>query len=143
MGMFDYVRCQMPLPEPPTPPLPTTFFQTKDTEQLSGQCYLENWSITADGRLIHHKPEYLWEPNEENDGFEKYAGALKTTSVTDVVHQFHGDFCFYHRAANDEWWEYVARFTDGLCTSIRCSEHEVPAAKDLPCDVEPQDGEVG
>jgi hypothetical protein len=45
--MFDYVICEMPLPQQPRPPW-TGLFQTKDTTPQ----FLERFTITAAGRLI-------------------------------------------------------------------------------------------
>jgi hypothetical protein len=48
MGLFDYVRCEYPLPGNPPECAATANFQTKDLT-----CYLEQYVITADGRLVH------------------------------------------------------------------------------------------
>jgi hypothetical protein len=46
MGLFDTVRCEFPLTNPR---LQDAEFQTKDLE-----CFLETYTITADGRLMWH-----------------------------------------------------------------------------------------
>jgi hypothetical protein len=123
MGMFDYIRCKMPLPQEPAPPQ-IEWFQTKDVSDFP---YMEKWTIEADGRLIHHEPEYSFEPNENETGLMALAGSLRTKSITDRVIPFHGDLQFYHYHFDDkngEWWEYTASFTDGLCTRIWCSDHQ-------------------
>jgi hypothetical protein len=45
MGMFDDIRCEMPLPEWPEGEVP--YFQTKDMD-----CALDHYTITKEGRLI-------------------------------------------------------------------------------------------
>ena len=128
MGLFDYIRVRMLLPAEPPPPT-IEWFQTKDTEDISGQLYMEKWTIEADGRLIHHRPTYSWEPDQSKaeDDFMRFAGALKTAKIDDITHPYHGDIRFYEGDDKTrEWWEYVARFTDGICQSIRCVEHTPP-----------------
>lgn len=118
MGMFDYIRTKMPLPSDPPPP-DIEWFQTKDTEEISGRLYMEKWTIEADGRLIHHTGDYSLEPDESKDGFHKWAGALKLKNKRDVVHPYHGDIGFGHYdTKTGQDWDYVARFTEGVCTKI-------------------------
>ncbi len=94
MGMFDHIRCRMPLPAEPAPP-DVEWFQTKDTEAQ----HLERYTIEADGRLVHQR--------------------------ADVEVPYHGDIAFYEGdSKTGEWWEYVARFTDGRCVGIRLVEHK-------------------
>ena len=122
MGMFDYVVCKMPLPEPAAPL--GTQFQTKDTEAQ----YLETYRIESDGSLIHEALDYEWDSERNEDGSVKtIAGALKRVNRRDMVIPYHGDIYFY--GSNDitnERWEYSARFTDGKCVRISMIEHEDP-----------------
>ena len=39
---------------------------------------------------------------------------------------FHGNIDFYD-GMNGGWWEYRARFTEGVCTSIRLLEYTPPS----------------
>ena len=99
MGMFDYIKCEMPLPETPEPPPDDDLFQTKDTPEQ----YLAIYTITADGRLTM-RPDNWVEMPENIDGFE-------------------GDINFYKIGLRQgQWdgreWEYHARFTNGRCASI-------------------------
>lgn len=122
MGMFDYLKCEMSLPEEPPPPK-IEWFQTKDTEEISGQLYLERWTITPDGRLLQHKVRYEQTPEEELPYPDMpFIGCLKTVPIGDIEIAFHGDLEFHHWD-NGEWWSYVARFEDGHCSQIRCAEH--------------------
>ncbi|MDR3485410.1 MAG: hypothetical protein P4M05_10955, partial [Bradyrhizobium sp.] len=50
MGLYDYIRCKMPLPESPQPPK-EEWMQTKDTAEQ----YLGKYTIEEDGRLIYHE----------------------------------------------------------------------------------------
>jgi len=52
MSLFDYLTCKMPPPDPH--PEGEVQFLTRDTDaQLC-----EEYTITADGRLIHHTVRY-------------------------------------------------------------------------------------
>jgi len=100
MGMFDYIRCDMPLPETPMP-APHGLFQTKDTPDQ----YLSEYRICKDGRL--------W--REVDEGGE-------------VSPPFHGDVDFYTIGDKGQWWEYRARFTEGVCSKIILVEFRSPNA---------------
>lgn len=100
MGMFDNVRCEMPLPVEWEPD--DGFWQTKDLE-----CALLRYTIQADGRL--HRAASTW-PAEEPAGY--------------VPH--HGDIylCDYDKQRG--WIELVARFTEGRCVRIWAEEWRAP-----------------
>lgn len=111
MGMFDYIKCEMPLPETPEPPPAGDLFQTKDTPEQ----YLAIYTITADGRL-EMRPYSLQDAPQDLD-------------------DFHGDINFYKIGIHQgQWdgreWEYRARFTDGRCSSINLIKYS-------PFDQEP------
>ena len=59
MGMFDYVKCEYPLPDPEAQDL---LFQTKDTDAM----FLETYKITKEGQLLHFTGEYETTPLEES-----------------------------------------------------------------------------
>jgi hypothetical protein len=125
MGLFDYIRIKMPLPADPPPPS-VEFFQTKDVPTL--QLWMEQWTIEADGRLIKHGVRYedRSDPNAKPGSLESIIGSM--TSVPepeqDEIVPHHGDICFGHfDTQSNQWWEYTARFTEGICTRIWCSEH--------------------
>ena len=91
VGMFDYIRCELPLPESDKMPPEGMFFQTKDTPDQ----YMTVYTIKADGQL------YCERQVEEDE-----------TTIP-----FHGDIFFYSYSNHDSW-EYRARFTEGICTKI-------------------------
>ena len=133
MGMFDYIRCEMPLPADPAPPA-ITWFQTKDVP--TNQLYLEKWTITKDGELIKHgvSCEDRGDKNAEAGSLERIMGCMTPVPVPDDDKSipFHGDISFYHYDNNTkEWWDYVARFTDGRCTKIWCAEYECANSKGI------------
>jgi hypothetical protein len=100
MGLFDYVRCEVPLPDGFAGEL-----QTKDFDDP----YMETYTIRADGRLIHDKPRYDIDPPGTHHGL--------------IDTNFHGVLNFYGSegtAGGEDWkWhEYNAKFTDGDLVEI-------------------------
>lgn len=123
MGLFDYVRCQVPLPDGFDGEL-----QTKDFD-----CpYLETYTITNDGRLLERYvsdrqpvPESEWEYAGDPDPLHKiWHEQSKCKSIyADRDTNFHGVLNFYGCAGDRkdgtwEWHEYNAKFTDGKLVSI-------------------------
>ena len=103
MGMFDWVKCEVELPDG----FKSDSFQTKDMENL-----LCTYTITKEGRLIKTCPEWYIE--------EELPEIKEDTN-------FHGMFRFYGyekgEKINDEnfkfvWHEYNAKFTNGNLVSI-------------------------
>jgi len=130
MGMFDYLRCEMPLPPEPPPP-DGCLFQTKDVP--TPQLYMEEWVILADGRLKKAGVRYedRSDKTAPEGSFERLAGCMTPIPdpEKDQYFEHHGDIAFYHYDDKTKaWWEYVARFTDGRCVKIWLSEHEAPGA---------------
>lgn len=119
MGMFDEIRCEYPLPDQG---VQDEVFQTKSFHRE-----MDRYTITADGRLIHHMTRWESVPEEERPYYGKpewdkplhqVFGSIKTVPVGDVEIPFHGDVYFYTsrgeaQTESFEWFEYQARFTDG------------------------------
>lgn len=124
MGMFDYIRCEMPLPETPEPP-PGDVFQSKDTDDQ----YMTLYTITADGRLTW-RPYTMEEvprterPHPNANGLLGLRGSIRRVEQEPVDIPFHGDIHFYESGWNaGGWWEYRARFSDGVCKGITLVEY--------------------
>ena len=98
MGLFDTVRCDMPLPDGYDG---DDGFQTKSLD-----CEMDTYRITAEGRLIRE----VWDSEPAYDMY------------------FHGIINFYCFEGHDPkdwvWHEYNAKFTDGVCESITVAESE-------------------
>ena len=146
MGMFDYIRCEAPLPDGWQPDGP---LQTKDFD-----CDLVCHVITKDGRLMleqidatHIVPkEERPYPNEPDDSLLGMCGMLRSDKSLHE-HKFHGIVNFYgseYRTPDDKparpngvshgadgvtewltgkplkhiWHEYNAKFTDGKLVEI-------------------------
>lgn len=96
MGMFDYINCEMALPDPQPPAQVAAEWQTKCTpDQL-----LTTYTIRSDGTLWR-EPRYEGVPKQLFD--------------------YHGDIHFYGGGASD-WWSYRARFSNGVAV-ITLKEH--------------------
>ncbi len=126
MGMFDYIKCEMPLPNPQPP---VEWHQTKDVP--TDQLYLEKWLIRADGRLVKYGVRYedRSDKTAAPGSWESVCGLMTPVLVPEgdrVFDDFHGDLCFGHYdSKTGEDWDYTARFTDGVCTKITL-EHTPP-----------------
>lgn len=123
MGMYDYVHVGYPLPVG----VPVDF-QTKDFD-----CELENYTITAEGRLIREAIEWESTPKDELPYPDFPAcGSLRPKTKTLVDTEFHGDMRFYTSSGKREdntyhWWEFVARFTEGRLVYIKPVEQKAGA----------------
>jgi hypothetical protein len=131
MGMFDYIKCEMPLPETPeAPPFNDGpgLFQTKDTPDQ----YMTTYTITADGKLTWRPYEMGTVPPEErrypdpSDPMH-WVGSMRRIEQEPEAIPFHGDIEFgtisLHRGRYVGGnWEYLARFTEGVCKEIKLVE---------------------
>jgi len=114
MGMFDYIRCEAPLPDGFKGEL-----QTKDFD-----CEMVEHLITADGRLMLEQIDSVEEvpkaerpyPDAPEGSSMSFVGCIRTIRSR---HQsdFHGVIRFYG-GDRHEWHEYRAKFTDGRLVSI-------------------------
>lgn len=131
MGMFDYIRCEAPLPETPVPP--PQEFQTKDTPDQGMTVY----TITKDGRLTWRPYQYEKVPKAErpypdDDGILGLAGSIRRIEQETRIVDFHGDINFYGSTRDGGWWEYRARFTDGRLSRIDVVEFSAPGLEPSP-----------
>lgn len=125
MGLFDYIKCDYPLPDQG---MQNAEFQTKDTDAQ----YMEMYRITTDGRLIHETVTREAVPKSERpypdaEDWRAMIGCIRRIPTGDVEIPYHGDICFYASDKYGGWHEYVARFTEGRLTRIIPSPH-VPAS---------------
>jgi|HubBroStandDraft_5_1064220.scaffolds.fasta_scaffold1018938_2 hypothetical protein len=105
MGMFDWVKCEVPLPDG----FVSDNFQTKDFENL-----LYQYTITKEGKLTRTGSGDWLDPEDD-------------VELSVEIVPFHGIFEFYdyehNKDVNDKnfkfvWHEYEAKFTDGNLVSI-------------------------
>lgn len=124
MGMFDYVRCDVPLPDGWKGELQTKDFNCEMVEHL----------ISKDGRLLLERiDETHIVPKEErpypnDDGVLGMCGMLRVVKSRHDAN-FHGIVNFYGTERDGEkyiWHEYNAKFTDGGLISIECVDEAQP-----------------
>jgi hypothetical protein len=115
MGMFDYIRCKVPLPDGWLPHEP---LQTKDFD-----CDMVCHEISPQGRLLLQRVDSVHEvpkaerPYPNDDGMLGLCGSIhREKSVRDS--NFHGILNFYGSDQQKNWHEYNAKFTDGQLVSI-------------------------
>lgn len=110
MGMFDNIRCEIPLPDGFTGEM-----QTKDFD-----CALSTLLIRTDGRLMIEDCDWEDVPLEERpDPKLPFIGSRRATNRRWRDLDFHGEFRFYGsgESAGDRH-EYIARFTHGALEFI-------------------------
>ena len=121
MGMFDYVRSEIPLPNGFTGDL-----QSKDLD-----CTMTTILIRADGRLMVEERDFECLPpsSDELHPLKRFIGTVTPIHRGWKDLNYHGDFRFYgHESAHlgDGYVPhfYVARFTHGTLECIK-NEKEI------------------
>lgn len=117
MGMFDYLRCEYPLPDEK---FQHWNFQTKSTPSQ----FMDNYLITQDGRLVRTSTTVAM-TEEEMDAAQMEAEAaghsiyplMKMEAIEEEV-PYHGDIFFYGYEP-PVWVEFQARFTNGRLEWIK------------------------
>ncbi len=113
MGMFDYIRCEMPLPDGFTGEL-----QTKDLD-----CEMDVYLIRADGTLAILKfdlellPQEQWDHPDPDDPLHPFGRHRRVNERYNAV-DYHGMLNFYG-GQGDYWHEYLSKFTDGRLVEVR------------------------
>lgn len=112
MGLFDYVRCEYPLPLEGANALE---YQTKDTDWP----YMERYEIRADGTLWRqfYDVEDHSDKNAEPGSAASIAGCMARVNERWSPESLSGAFEFY-TSRGDEWIEFAALFDKGKLLSI-------------------------
>jgi hypothetical protein len=139
MGMFDYIRCELPLPDG---------WQTDELQSKDFDCEMVTHVISKDGRLMldrgHNEEVPLmergaWKPEwgdsesaVEEHALEALMGCMRRVPKY-IDANYHGVVNFYasetvgyeppqpgdrFKRAITVWHEYNAKFTDGQLVSI-------------------------
>lgn len=127
MGMFDYIKCELPLPDGWDLANDAVGLQTKDFD-----CEMVEHRITKDGRLMLSSVERVEEvpkaerPFPEDDGFLGLCGSIRRHTIErDACH--HGYVYFYGLEivgqdddGRDKYksHDYKAKFIDGQLVAI-------------------------
>lgn len=117
MGMFDYIRCEVPLPDGfEGEPL----FQTKDFDRALAT------HVIKDGGLYLDEGHYETVPKSGRPNLDAEEGPLAALKgslrwMPNLVHQpdVHGVVNFYGQDANGKRHEYDAEFTDGRLVCVK------------------------
>ena len=110
MGMFDYIRCDYPLPS--DPPVDATInFQTKDFD-----CLMQQYVITADGKLqnITDPDQPLYDSLDEDlstfsETIEIYTNFFNDSATTEI-YTANGEDVYY--------LQYEIAFLNGSVVAI-------------------------
>ena len=112
MGMFDTIKCEVELPDYHGR---MNDFQSKDLDRA-----MDGYTITEEGRLIHHTVKYVDVPEEEKSHeFHLW----NTVPAGDVDRNFHGWLNFYTidetlSEDDQDLIEFNAKFTDGYLVEV-------------------------
>jgi hypothetical protein len=119
MGMFDYVRVEVPIDGVPCPS--AMEWQTKDLDMPAMDLY----RISADGRLQRQLVRYedRSDPNAPPDSLVSFRGSMTAVPVGWADTNHHGDVRMIGCALHEPDWRdavwVVARFTNGQLASIQ------------------------
>ena len=124
MGMFDNVKSDYDLPEA----LPGVRYQTKSFGDGYVGGFMDDYTITKEGKLIFHNTTYEVVPEEERPYWGKpewkknplmqVCGSMRVASVKDEELDFHGIINIYTEFQG-EWFEYEIKFTDGVVVDAK------------------------
>lgn len=121
MGMFDYLYIDtemLPVSKEEKEAIgKNPGWQTKDWD-----CILTEIYITNDGELKVNEWKYVTVPKEERphpneEGLLGMMGSIRRENERLEKKDYHGYITFYGDI-NSEWYEFVAKFTDGKLTSL-------------------------
>lgn len=107
MGMFDYLKCQYPLPGNPSP---DEEYQTKDTENQ----FLLNYEIREDGTLWFETFDYSWaEGKPGSTNILEALGTMHRSNPRWEQEVVTGEIVFYGDSGT-----YSAYFVDGKLDQV-------------------------
>lgn len=125
MGMHDYLKIstdKLPISDADKLLLGANpGWQTKDFE-----CILSVAEITDEGKLRFQEFESEWDENATCAWGElhNFKGALVEKNHRWVDIPMHGYVNFYASDKNGAWWEFNAKFTDGVLVAIEGGKEE-------------------
>lgn len=124
MGMFDWLKCDYPLPVEGANAIS---FQTKDTPAQ----FTDNYEIREDGTLWHEAYDIEDQSDPTKTGVERIVGMFATVNERWEPVPFTGEIRFYGYLKDDGiqsdpegWIEFSAYFHDGNLKEL----HQLPGA---------------
>ena len=132
MGMFDEIKCKMPLPVALDVDHRDHWFQTK-----SLVCQCDCYEIREDGTLWKEHYDTVDHSNPNAVGWERLIGMCsKTNQRWEHESSFTGDIVFYTQASGigkkdknnlSGWIEFSANFIDGYLNHLVLLSYEKPS----------------
>jgi len=117
MGMFDEIRCEVPLPDDFEGDL---LFRTKDFERvLATHAIKEDGLYLDDGHYETVPKAERPNPDAEEGTLEDLKGSLRWVPNLVHHHEAHGIVNFYGDDAAGKRHEYEAKFMDGQLIGIK------------------------
>ena len=117
MGMFDNIKCEMPMPEAASD---VREWQTKDLDRP-----MTSYAIRGDGRLVdaqvrmERKPGAPAAPKMFSPEYAAYRRQWwELKQGPDIPVNFTGSVTFYGSDSTDKWWEFCAFIENGTCFKI-------------------------
>jgi hypothetical protein len=121
--MFDNIKCEYPLPDTPKN-IQEGVFQTKDLINI-----LDDYTITEDGRLIHHQCDwkiveeedrpYYGKPEWDKNPLYQIFGSMERVPLKDVETPHHGMMRMISAEPGPMFYEYELKFTDGKVVEVK------------------------
>lgn len=116
MGLFDYLRCKLPLPVAGANDLE---FQTKDTDAQ----YMDHYEIREDGTLWHQEYDTEDRSDPTAEGLAALFGCMTRVNERWVQDDMTGEVRFYTSIGSTptttgEWVEFSAFFVRGQLKHI-------------------------
>lgn len=118
MGMFDYVRCDYPLPVEGANALQ---YQTKDTPAQ----YLDNYVITDLGQLFHEAYDIEDRSDQNAEGLKRFRGCMTRVNKRLEPIELTGEIRFYSSFDKNwsGWIEFSAYFVAGVLKELHLIEN--------------------
>lgn len=117
MGMFDHIRCEVPLPDGF---VGDPLFQTKDFERvLATHAIRDDGLYVDDGHYVTVPKAERPNPDAEEGTLEDLKGSLRWVPNLARHPEAHGLIIFYGYDAAGKRHEYEAKFTDGELIGIK------------------------
>lgn len=124
MGMFDNVRCKLPLPWPESVDFGSEW-QTKSPDVPYG----EDWEIREDGTLWHEDVDYedRSDPNAEPGSWESLRGIMTPVNPRWRHVHWNGEFEIHHLVEHKDrpghfWYSVLFWVRDGVVRDMICTK---------------------
>jgi len=111
MGMFDYIRCQYPLPIEGANDI---LYQTKDMAEWPG---LDMYEIRKDGTIWREDYDIVDKGKKDGSSVDQFCGCMARTNHRWNKINFTGEIRFYEYLEPDVWLEWSVYFVKGQLVS--------------------------